>query len=115
MKSDLVLEELEKLHTVHQVGQATFLWSRTSGCLLCLADRNHRQQMLGGFLHGVCTTARLSAAETATAAYVVGLLAGDNIDALSAARNTLGADQQDRFFQQGLDEAARIFEGGCRH
>lgn len=115
MKSDIVLEELEKLHTVHQVGQAAFLWSRTSGCLLCLADRSHRQQMLGGFLHGVCTTARLSAAETATAAYVVGLLTGDNTDAMYSARNTLGVDQQDTFFQQGLDEAARIFAGGRSH
>lgn len=115
MQNQDVLEELAKLSLVHQVGQAAFLWSRTSKSILNLPDKAQQQRLLGGFLHVVCETARLSAAETAAAAYVVGLLTGTDTDAMAAARNTLCATPDERLFQKGMDEASRILENGRRH
>lgn len=115
MQNQDVLEELAKLSLVHQVGQAAFLWSRTSGSILRLTDKTEQQRLLGGFLHVVCETARLSAAETAAAAYVVGLLTGSDTDAMAAARNTLCASRDEQLFRQGMDEAIRVFESGWRH
>ena len=115
MQKQEVLEELAKLSLVHQVGQAAFLWSRTSGSIQGLTDKRQRQQLLGGFLHVVCETARLSSAETAAAAYVVGLLTGSDTDAMSAARKTLCATQDGQLFRQGMEEATRIFESAWHH
>jgi hypothetical protein len=115
MQKQEVLEELAKLSLVHQVGQAAFLWSRTSGSILGLTDTTQQQQLLGGFLHVVCETARLSSAETAAAAYVVGLLTGSDTDAIAAARKTLCASPDERLFRQGMDEASRMLNSGWRH
>jgi hypothetical protein len=110
MQHDDALAELEKLSLVHRVGQAAFLWFRTGKALRGLDDKSDQQGKLGGFVHGMCLAARLDAAETAAAAYVVGLLTGEDEDALAAARKTLCTDRRSRVFQQGVYEAIQLLE-----
>jgi len=108
MQQDDALDELEKLFLVHQVGQAAFLWFRTGKALRGLHDKSDQQRKLGGFVHGMCLAARLGTAETATAAYVVGLLTGEDEDALACARRALSTDTNNTLFRQGLTEAIEL-------